>query len=408
MDNRYTKYSVEDLAQDIHFINWVKKGTNQKEWENFVAHNSDLLKDINTAKKIVSALNFKVKDQQDNSAYEVYRNIEIFYDLHHKSKHAFRLRKIMQYAALFILVLGIGAAIPFIYFSKSKPEFIEIPFSSSGYGEAKLILSNGEEILLKNSQSDLQFNASGTQVKVNHDSIINYDKKIAPDAMAQVVIPYGRRTNILLSDGTKVFLNAGSKLVFPQKFTGKCRKVFLDGEAYFEVFKNKDIPFIVGTNNVNITVHGTSFNMRDNNQDNELEVVLVEGSVSLKEKSVMNILTKEITLKPNQKAVYNKTENKTTIESNVDVANYISWKDGLLEFNRESILNVFKRLSRFYNVRFVTESSVELNRKISGKLDLKESLEEVMKVISDAAPISYRIDKDKVFVNSKINYLPMK
>lgn len=408
MDNKYIKYSVEDFAQDIHFINWVKKGANQKEWENFVARNPDLLKDINTAKKIVSALNFKVKDQQDNSAYEVYRNIEIFYDLHHKSQHAFRLRKIMQYAALFIFVLAIGATIPFIYFSKNKPEFTELPFSSSGYGEAKLILSGGEEILLKNRQSDLQFNASGTQVKVDNDSIINYDKKIAPDAMAQVVIPYGRRTNILLSDGTKVCLNAGSKLVFPQKFTGKSRKVFLEGEAYFEVFKNKDIPFMVGTDNVNLTVHGTVFSMRDNDQDNELEVVLVEGSVSLKEKSVMNILSKEITLKPNQKAVYDKTENKTTIESNVDVANYISWKDGLLEFNRESILNVFKRLSRFYNVRFVTESSVELNQKISGKLDLKESLDDVMKVVSDAAPISYRIDKDKVFVNSKINYLPMR
>jgi len=408
VDNKYTKYSVEDFAQDVNFINWVKKGTNQKEWEDFVSQNPDLLKDINTARKIVAALNFKIKAQQDDYAYEVYQNIEIFYNLHHKSKHAFRLRKIMQYAALFILVLGIGAAIPFIYFSKSKSEFTEIPFSSSAYGEAKLILSGGEEILLKNTQTDLQFNASGTQVKVDNDSIINYDKKIDQDAMAQVVIPFGRRTNILLSDGTKVCLNAGSKLVFPQKFSGKSRKVFLEGEAYFEVFKNKDIPFIVSTDNVNLTVHGTIFNMRDNGQDNELEVVLVEGSVSLKEKSVMNIFNKEITLKPNQKAVYDKTENKTTIESNVDVSNYISWKDGLLEFNRESILNVFKRLSQFYNVRFVTESSVELNRKISGKLDLKESLEDVMKVVSDAAPITYRIDKDKVFVNSKINYLPMR
>ena len=85
----------------------------------------------------------------------------------------------------------------------------------------------------------------------------------------------------------------------------------------------------------------------------------------------MNIFNKEITLKPNQKAVYDKTENKTTIESNVDVSNYISWKDGLLEFNRESILNVFKRLSQFYNVRFVTESSVELKPKNQWKAGFK-------------------------------------
>jgi ferric-dicitrate binding protein FerR (iron transport regulator) len=139
-----------------------------------------------------------------------------------------------------------------------------------------------------------------------------------------------------------------------------------------------------------------------------LEVVLAEGEVRLKGNSVMNFLSDEIKLKPNQIAIFNKVDNKTVVQSNVDVDYYTSWKEGVLKFNRESILTVFEGLSRYYNVRFVTENSVELNRKISGKLDLKESLEDVMKVISDAAPITFRIDKDKVFVSSKINYLPMR
>lgn len=159
---------------------------------------------------------------------------------------------------------------------------------------------------------------------------------------------------------------------------------------------------------MNVTVLGTEFNIKDNNSDNELEVVLVKGEVSLKENSVLNFLGKEVKLIPNQKAVYNKIDNKMVVESEVDVTYFTSWKEGLLEFRRESILNVFKQLSRYYDVRFVTESSVELNRKISGKLDLKESLEDVMKVVSDAAPITYRIEKGKVFVNSKISYLPMR
>ena len=122
----------------------------------------------------------------------------------------------------------------------------------------------------------------------------------------------------------------------------------------------------------------------------------------------MNLLSKEIRLIPNQKAVYNKADKTTNVESEVDVAYYISWKEGLLEFNRESIVNVFNRLSKYYNVSFITERSVELNRKISGKLDLKESLEEVMKVISDAAPVMFRIEKNKVFVINKINNLPVR
>ena len=408
MNKKYNKYSVEDFTQDINFINWVKKGIDQKDWENFVRENPDLSKDINTAKKIVSALRYNTKDLQVDGVYEIYKNIEIFHTLHSKSKRTVRFRMFMQYAAIFVLVLSIGAAIPYFYLTRNKDVFSEIPVSASGFSEAKLFLSGGEEILLKGKQSNLQFNSAGTQIKIDKDSFINFNRKTDPNAMAQVVIPFGKRSSILLSDGTKVWLNAGSKLVFPQKFAGKNRKVFLKGEAYFDVFKNKDIPFIVSSENMNITVHGTEFNVRNNDLENELEVVLVEGAVSLKENGVINFMGKEIKLVPNQKAVFNKADNKTSVESNVDVSYYISWKEGLLEFKSESILNVFKRLSRFYNVRFVTESSVELNRKISGKLDLKDSLEEVMKVVSDAAPISFRIDQDKVFVNSKINHLPLR
>ena len=408
MDKKYITYSVEDFAQDINFINWVNRGIDQKDWENFVHENPTLSKDINTARKIVSALRYNTKDLQEDIIYESYKKVESFYILHHKSKLTVRFRKIMQYAALFVLVLSIGAAITIFYFARNTDKYTEIASSPSNIKDAKLILSGGKEILLKEKQSDLQFNAAGNQIKIDQDSIINYARKADPNAMAQVVIPYGRRSSILLSDGTKVWLNAGSTLLFPQKFSGKNRKVFLKGEAYFDVFKNKDIPFIVSADNMNVTVHGTKFNIKDNDSDNELEVVLVEGAVSLKENRMMNFLGKEIKLIPNQKAVYNKADNKTSVESNVDVAYYVSWKEGLLEFNRESILNVFKRLSRFYNVSFITESSVELTRKISGKLDLKESLEDVMKVISDAAPISFRIDQNKVFVISKINHLPMR
>lgn len=408
MDKKYITYSVEDFTQDLTFINWVNKGINQKEWENFVRENPNLSKDINTAKKIVSALRYKSKDIQDEEVYEIYKNIEIFHKLQHTSSRSSRFRRLMKYAALFVLVFSIGTAIPYFYFTQSGEKFTELPISSSGFNDAKLILSGGEEILLKEKQTDLQFNSAGNQIKINKDSILNYNRKIDNNAMAQIVIPYGKRSNILLSDGTMVWLNAGSKLIFPQKFSGKTRKVFLKGEAYFVVFKNKDVPFIVGTDKLNVTVHGTKFNMRDNDSDNELEVILVEGAVSLKENGVMNLFGKEIQLIPNQKAVFNKTDNIMSVESNIDVAYYISWKEGLLEFNKESILNVFNRLSRFYNVRFATESSVELNKKISGKLDLKESLEEVLKVVSDAAPVTFRIEKDKVIVNSKVNYLPMR
>ena len=405
MEKEYLKFSAEDFAQDTSFINWVNKGISQKEWENFIRENPTLAKDIHSARRIVSALHFNKKDIPDNEVYEIYKNIDTFHTSHYQTERTFSFRKVLKYAAIFVLILSIGAAIPIIYFAGHAEKYIEMAGSPSNSNDAKLILSGGEEILLKEKETQLQFNAAGNQIKIDRDSIINYTKKTDQNAMAQVVIPFGKRSNILLSDGTKVWLNAGSRLIFPQKFSGKNRKVFLKGEAYFDVFKNKEIPFVVSSENMNVTVHGTQFNVRNNDADKEIEVVLVEGAVSLKENGALNFLGKEINLIPNQKAVYNKSDKTTSVESKVDVAYYISWKEGLLEFNRESIMNVFNRLSRFYNVSFVTESNIELNRKISGKLDLKESLEEVLKVVSDAASVTFRIEKDKVFVTNKINSL---
>ena len=279
-------------------------------------------------KKIVSALRYKTKDLREDDVYEIYKNIEIFHTRHHRSKPTNRFRKLMRYAAIFVIILSIGAAIPILYFTRDTDIYTEIPGDPSNISEAKLILSGGEEILLNKKQTDLQFNAAGNQIRIDHDSIIDYNRKINPNAMAQVIIPFGKRSNISLSDGTKVWLNAGSKLIFPQKFSGKNRKVYLKGEAYFEVFKDKEIPFIVSADNMNVTVHGTEFNMRNNDFENDLEVVLVVGAVSLRENSSINILDKEVKLTPNQKAVYSKAENKTIVESNVDVAYYTAWKEG--------------------------------------------------------------------------------
>lgn len=406
VDPKYTKYTVEDFAQDNKFINWALNGYEDKEWRDFMTQNPDRSKDILLAKKIVSALRYSKKDLGEGVMYDTYRNIEFFYNLHQKSKQKRRLRKILQYAALFVLVLSIGATIPIIYFSRNQVRFSESPIKLMEVNDAKLITGSGKEIMLKGHKSDLALNTSGSQLKIGQDSIVNLGSEIGQ--MAELVVPYGKRSIIELSDGTKVWLNAGSKLIFPQKFTGNNRKVFLKGEGYFEVAENKNVPFIVSAGQMNIKVYGTKFNVNNFDSGINVEVVLVEGEVGVKKNHLKGLFSKEIKLSPYQKAIYNKKNRQIAVESDVDVDYYTSWTEGLLEFNRESILNVFERLSRYYNIQFVTEGSVELNKKISGKLDLKESLEVVMKVVSDAAPITFRIEQDKVFVNNRNKSLPIR
>ena len=403
MEKKYNKYSVEDFACDLNFIKWVKKGTDAKKWETLQNENPHFSNKIETAKKIITALHTPETYVGQDETYAVWKNVELFYKLHHQTNRKKRFIKFAQYAAIFLLALSIGAIIPIIYFTQNNHrEYRAFELATSNKPEAKLILAGGEEIILKEKQSELQFDTSGRQIRIDQDSVINYREKIEQNSMAQVIVPFGMRSDICLSDGTKVWLNAGSTLTFPQKFTGKTRKVFLKGEAYFDVTKNTECPFVVSSDNLNVRVLGTEFNIRDDEYDNEsAEVVLIEGAVSLRGKGMFSLLRDELRLKPNQKATYSKSDKKTTVESGVKVEYYTSWKEGLLEFNKESILTVFNRLSRFYNVRFISEKSVGLNRQFTGKLDLEKTLDEVLKIMSDAAPITCRIEGNKIFVNSK-------
>ncbi|MEN6457287.1 MAG: FecR domain-containing protein [Prolixibacteraceae bacterium] len=406
MRKKYNTYSVEDFSRDVHFIEWVRNGARAREWENFLVENPEKKEDIRTAREIVESLRASEKLLPEDELYSVWKKIELFHSLHHPASKKLNFRIFLRYAAVFAFALMIGATATYYYF-KNNQNFADFNLSQSNTGDTKLILSDGEEVLLKQKETDLQFNAGGDQIKINKDSVIHRQSEGGGNAFAQVVVPYGRISNVTLSDGTKVWLNAGSHLVFPQKFEGNKRQVFLTGEAYFDVVKDRNKPFVVNTKEIHVTVLGTKFNLRDHASDDQLEVVLVEGKVCLKENDKLGLFAEETTLNPAQRAVFTKKDGKIDVESGINSQYYTSWKDGILSFNRESILNVFNRLARYYNVRFVTESGVGLHRKISGKLDLKESLEDVMKVVSDAAPVSYRIENDKVYVTGKIMYLPM-
>ena len=410
VDKKYIKSTIEDFTQDKVFIQWVRNGINNSKWVAFIKEYPEKKKDIEISKKIIELLESKKSDIQEQDIYGVWKNVDLFYQLYHQRQRSKVFKRIARYAAIFMLALSIGTAIPYFYFKQKLTQFSGIHSQHAGTNEAKLILADGEEIALLKEESDLQFDETGEKINLNNDSIISQaiPKKPEKGAMNQVVTPFGKRANLQLSDGTKVWLNAGSKLIFPPKFNTKTRRVYLEGEAYFDVAENKENPFVVNTTELNITVLGTEFNLAAYSSDEEMAAVLVEGQISVKENNIFGIGGKEIILKPNQKAVYSKKNNAINVVSNVDLDYYTMWKDGLFLFKTESILNVFKRLSRYYNVEIITEKSLDVNNRISGKLDLKDSLEDVLNVVSEVAPISFTIDKNRVFVYDKLYYLPMK
>jgi ferric-dicitrate binding protein FerR (iron transport regulator) len=199
----------------------------------------------------------------------------------------------------------------------------------------------------------------------------------------QLVVPFGKNSSIRLPDGTIASLNAGSRLIYPSKFEGKNREVYLIGEGFFEVSHNADMPFIVKTSDLQVEVLGTKFNLSAYPSDSFIETVLVEGKVKLIE-NAFQIVKGNFVLEPNQLASYNR-ENAETKIAHVDVRNYVAWHHGYLNFESSDLSRIVKKLERYYNIQIRLGDPMLGSRTISGKLKLKEEIDGVLTALASTA-----------------------
>jgi len=200
-----------------------------------------------------------------------------------------------------------------------------------------------------------------------------------------LIIPYGKTSEVMLADGTKVFLNAGSRLVYPENFTGKTREVFLAGEAFFDVKHDQNHPFIVQLSDLRIKVLGTRFNISAYPTDNVIETVLAEGKVRM-EKNNAGLFDKVIEMVPDQLASFDRITKETNVRK-VNTENYTLWTTGILKFESTDLNRITKRLERFYNIRFEYSSSLLGGLRISGKMELKEDKDEICDRIARTASV---------------------
>ncbi|MCK5538882.1 MAG: FecR domain-containing protein, partial [Bacteroidales bacterium] len=212
--------------------------------------------------------------------------------------------KLMRYAAVAILFLIIGNAIMYLYLN-NKPKSID--FAALDYNlpvdKPTLFLPDGSDIKLDNT-STIEYNTENKIIV--DDKVVEIAENDKDEVIFNhAIIPYGSRSKITLADNTVVHLNAGSKLIYPSVFKNNKREVVLFGEAFFEVTKNKEKPFIVKTTSLSIEVLGTKFNVSSYFEDNIIQTVLVEGEVSVKRNDAP-FYEKSIILKPDQMLTFNK------------------------------------------------------------------------------------------------------
>lgn len=212
------------------------------------------------------------------------------------------------------------------------------------------------------------------------------DKEIA---LQTVQVPMGQRVKILLADGSRVWLNSKSTLTYGVSFGKKERVVNLDGEAYFEVAKNKKVPFLVKTQNNQVKVVGTTFNVCAYKGTNEFEISLIEGVVDVFEKDSDNPiarLTKRQTLiKKND--CYQKGELLST--------DFSKWRDGLYCFDDLPFSAILKKLELYYDTQIIVTNPTVLNYRCTGKFKDSDGIEHVLKVIQKDHPFDYSIDKER-------------
>lgn len=213
--------------------------------------------------------------------------------------------------------------------------------------------------------------------------------------------PLGSKTEVVLSDGTKVWLNSGSEIRYPSEFGKKQRDLYLVGEAFFEVKKNKESPFLVHTENVDVRVLGTSFNVKSYPEEKMVETTLVEGTIHINKVGSSHILK----LQPGEKAIFKrnadglkeKDDNAFLVAKDVDTELDTSWKSGKLVFKREKFGDLAIKLERWYNVHISVNNKKLTEEKVTGIFQ-NESIEQALNALQISVSFSYKIDKNNISI----------
>lgn len=399
MDNKKQFFrNVDELLQNDDFIKWRLFQTKvlDEYWANFIIENPHLEKVLQEAIYQFGDVKINYFPINDIEKKNLYRKIKS--NIIKQKKHKWIIR--FSFAAAVIL-FGIFSIL-FLKYTQINVEqdsyvnFNRIVGLTLPEDEIYL-LSNGEKIKLADN-SHIELNNDGKAVIID-SSQTKKELLLATSKLNRLVVPYGKRTNITLSDGTNVWLNSGTQLDFPSEFRGKTREIFVNGEIYVDVEKDINLPFIVHAGNMDVIVLGTAFNITAYKEDISKTVVLVNGEVKIEAENSFNTL-----LAPNEKVEV--TDNYITKEF-VNVKEYISWKDGLLELNSTPVTEILKRIGRYYNVQFEEAEGVDLSDKdFSGKLFLSNSLDSIMTSITSISSTDYIRNGNIIFLTKK--ELPMK
>ncbi|WP_163407093.1 FecR family protein [Flavobacterium ajazii] len=383
------KYLTNEISpSELEILRkWLKKSENREVFEHYI-QDAYLLNRSNNSIDL-------------GAAYE-----KVWQKIQHQEKPVrklFNKKKIYAIAASVVLLISLGT---FLYnqksliSNKSNNQSVVSNTIKIGTDKAILTLEDGSEVALEKDKNYKNKNVSSNGQEIVYDQSAGTEKEIL---FNYLTIPRGGQYTIKLADGTQVWLNSESKLKFPVAFSDKVSRnvELMYGEAYFDVSpssKHKGTHFKVFHNKQEIEVIGTEFNIKAYPDESNIYTTLVEGKVAL------SFGARKENLLPNQQSNLDLNTNKFKI-SNVDVSRSVAWKEGVFYFEDESIENILKTMSRWYDFEYRFKSETLKSSRFTGLIKKRKNLEDILNIISRTSNIKYSINSknnvNEVIISSK-------
>jgi len=385
---------TKELIHNDQFILWCLSPTKDLEdiWNQWKVEHPDQIEAMDHARAIVCSVNLNA--YSISSAHSVIMEERLQESLNKKARKKSIKVRMYTFAAACAVVIIVLFGTWMLGTKDHKPDMTYI-FSqvriTNTQTDVELILENHRKMLLEN-RTNIQFSASGLLFVDKKQQSIKSDNAFENLSLNILKVPKGRRSSLVLGDGTKIWVNSGTVVYFPSIFEKNDRTIYVDGEIFLEVTKDADRPFYVKTSRMDIQVLGTSFDVNAYKENSKQSVILCKGSVEVNNRS-----GKKDKIRPQEMLTI---ENNQMSKTQVDTYNYTFWVDETFIVEGKSLDKVFQQLSRYYHIKF--EYNEEVKKQVcSGKLILFDDVKSVMETLSGSFPITYSIFNDTIIISKR-------
>ena len=390
MRTDYTKYKDIDFLDDDFFIESMISPTKESElyWAELIDRKKIDINEFISANMLLDTIKKSRYEVPQTRKDQLWKRIDTTRNSLKNKRKGIRLYRYLAIGACSAIIIGL--TFTFLFGKKNVSDRLDTDIDYAQFQSFHLqqthreirVITEGRQIEIDGKEAEIKYDSTGS-FTVNNEVISSgtIHPPVAELSYTQLCVPYGKRAFLTLADGTSLWVNAGTTVIYPTVFTDHKREIYVDGEVYAEVQRDESRPFLVKTDQLEVSVLGTSFNLSAYKGDVLKRVVLVNGSVDVRLNGINTRLS------PNQSYTY--TKQGSSVET-VDAEMYTSWRDGIYIFQDEPIESILQQLARYYNVTmiFPPQPSGTL---CSGKLELKEDLSHLLNHLSQIASFNFGV-----------------